>query len=214
MTTSSTIDFSNGWPSYYALCILSYRLSTTYIYENSRITSLNKSSNSQVNCYKLERVKKEWQKLENLHFNLHILPTVLNVTCLLCQIMLLYHKFLNFNFTHYSDFVQYGKYWQKHQLNLRNSFITIFNYYRWKGIAVVGGDGTFYEVLNGIFARPDWQDVFKQVPLSVIPSGSGNGLVRWVFLCVHYTQYSLYKEFLWVTTKEFCNRGRGLSAAI
>lgn len=49
---------------------------------------------------------------------------------------------------------------------------------RWKGIAVVGGDGTFYEVLNGIFARPDWQDVFKQVPLSVIPSGSGNGLVR------------------------------------
>ena len=59
-----------------------------------------------------------------------------------------------------------------------NSFITIFNHYRWKGIAVVGGDGTFYEVLNGIFARPDWQDVFKQVPLSVIPSGSGNGLVR------------------------------------
>ena len=84
MTTSSTIDFSNGWPSYYALCILSYRLSTTYIYENSRITSLNKSSNSQVNCYKLERVKKEWQKLENLLFNLHILPTVHAYSAKIC----------------------------------------------------------------------------------------------------------------------------------
>lgn len=43
---------------------------------------------------------------------------------------------------------------------------------------VVGGDGSFYEVLNGIFARPDWRDVFKQVPLGIIPCGSGNGLSR------------------------------------
>ena len=49
---------------------------------------------------------------------------------------------------------------------------------RWKGIVVVGGDGSFYEVLNGIFARPDWRDVFKQVPLGIIPCGSGNGLSR------------------------------------
>ena len=53
-------------------------------------------------------------------------------------------------------------------------------HFRWKGIVVVGGDGSFYEVLNGIFARPDWRDVFKQVPLGIIPSGSGNGLARYV----------------------------------
>lgn len=58
-----------------------------------------------------------------------------------------------------------------------NKFLLCYNY-RWKGIAVVGGDGTFYEVLNGIFARPDWQDIFKQVPLGTIPGGSGNGLAR------------------------------------
>lgn len=43
---------------------------------------------------------------------------------------------------------------------------------------MVGGDGTFYEVLNGIFARPDWQDVLKKVALGVVPGGSGNGLTR------------------------------------
>ena len=52
-------------------------------------------------------------------------------------------------------------------------------YSRWKGIVVVGGDGSFYEVLNGIFARPDWRDVFQKVPLGIIPSGSGNGLSRY-----------------------------------
>ena len=56
-----------------------------------------------------------------------------------------------------------------------------FMHFRWKGIVVVGGDGSFYEVLNGIFARPDWRDVFKQVPLGIIPSGSGNGLARYVW---------------------------------
>ena len=57
-----------------------------------------------------------------------------------------------------------------------NFFISF--HFRWKGIVIVGGDGTFYEVLNGIFARPDWQDVLKQLPLGVIPSGTGNGLSR------------------------------------
>ena len=47
----------------------------------------------------------------------------------------------------------------------------------------MGGDGSFYEVLNGIFARPDWRDVFQKVPLGIIPSGSGNGLSRYV---VHF----------------------------
>ena len=51
-------------------------------------------------------------------------------------------------------------------------------HFRWKGIVTLGGDGTFYEVLNGIFARPDWQDILKQVPLGIIPAGSGNGLSR------------------------------------
>ena len=33
----------------------------------------------------LERVKKEWRKLENLQFGLHILPTILNGTFVNCQ---------------------------------------------------------------------------------------------------------------------------------
>ena len=59
-----------------------------------------------------------------------------------------------------------------------NLIFFLSSHFRWKGIVTLGGDGTFYEVLNGIFARPDWQDILKQVPLGIIPAGSGNGLSR------------------------------------
>ena len=36
----------------------------------------------------------------------------------------------------------------------------------------LGGDGTFHELVNGMFARQDGQ----QIPVSLIPLGSGNGL--------------------------------------
>jgi hypothetical protein len=36
------------------------------------------------------------------------------------------------------------------------------------GIVTVSGDGLFYEVLNGIMSRPDWENVIK-IPLGIIP---------------------------------------------
>ena len=43
-------------------------------------------------------------------------------------------------------------------------------------IAVVGGDGSFVELLNGIAARADAQEVFKRVRLSIVPFGTCNAL--------------------------------------
>lgn len=49
---------------------------------------------------------------------------------------------------------------------------------RWRGVIIVSGDGVIHEVMNGIFDRPDWKQVFQSVPLGVVPGGSGNGLSR------------------------------------
>lgn len=46
------------------------------------------------------------------------------------------------------------------------------------GIVIVSGDGLFHEVLNGIMKRNDWESVIRNVPLGVIPGGSGNGLAH------------------------------------
>mmetsp|Transcript_40618 Transcript_40618/g.72979 ORF Transcript_40618/g.72979 Transcript_40618/m.72979 type:complete len:404 (-) Transcript_40618:640-1851(-) len=43
------------------------------------------------------------------------------------------------------------------------------------GIVIIGGDGTAYEVLQGMLGRADWASVVK-IPLAQIPSGSGNAL--------------------------------------
>ncbi|XP_018336796.1 sphingosine kinase 2 isoform X2 [Agrilus planipennis] len=42
----------------------------------------------------------------------------------------------------------------------------------------VGGDGILFEVLNGVFERPDWLEVLNRIVFAIIPSGSGNGLAR------------------------------------
>lgn len=51
----------------------------------------------------------------------------------------------------------------------------IFSY---RGIVVCGGDGIYYEVINGIMERGDWDEVFQSIPIGIIPCGSGNGLAR------------------------------------
>jgi diacylglycerol kinase family enzyme len=43
---------------------------------------------------------------------------------------------------------------------------------KYSALVSVGGDGTIFEVANGMLAREDG----IRVPLAVIPSGSGNGL--------------------------------------
>lgn len=45
----------------------------------------------------------------------------------------------------------------------------------WDGIVTISGDGLLYEVLNGLLARPDWDQAVK-MPLGVLPCGSGNAL--------------------------------------
>ncbi|KAG2438711.1 hypothetical protein HXX76_005257 [Chlamydomonas incerta] len=42
-------------------------------------------------------------------------------------------------------------------------------------IMFVGGDGTLYEGLQGLFQRPDWEAAV-QCPMAAVPCGSGNGL--------------------------------------
>ena len=42
------------------------------------------------------------------------------------------------------------------------------------GFLVLGGDGTFHEVVNGILERPDG----KTLPIGLIPGGSGNSLLH------------------------------------
>lgn len=45
----------------------------------------------------------------------------------------------------------------------------------WDGWASVGGDGTFFEVLQGIMSRKDWKKAIQKV-FGVIPCGTSNGL--------------------------------------
>lgn len=49
------------------------------------------------------------------------------------------------------------------------------NLKEWEGIVTVSGDGLLYEVLNGLFDRPDWEDAVR-MPIGVLPCGSGNAL--------------------------------------
>lgn len=42
----------------------------------------------------------------------------------------------------------------------------------------IAGDGILFEVLNGIFERLDWKLVLNELPLGIIPCGSGNGLAK------------------------------------
>lgn len=54
------------------------------------------------------------------------------------------------------------------------------------GIVCVSGDGVLVEVLNGLLARSDWEDVIKK-PLGVIPAGTGNGMAKSVLEYGHET---------------------------
>jgi sphingosine kinase len=45
----------------------------------------------------------------------------------------------------------------------------------YRGLITVSGDGLLNEVVNGLLKRPDWQKA-RQLPLGIIPGGSGNGL--------------------------------------
>lgn len=45
------------------------------------------------------------------------------------------------------------------------------------GLVIIGGDGTLYEVINGLMSRPDWESAI-QIPIGTISAGTGNGLCK------------------------------------
>ena len=45
------------------------------------------------------------------------------------------------------------------------------------GLAIVGGDGTIHEVINGLMSRKDWQEAIL-TPIGTIPAGTSNGLSK------------------------------------
>lgn len=56
---------------------------------------------------------------------------------------------------------------------VRNKDIHVYKY-----IVVVGGDGLYFEVINGMFERVDWERAVADICIGIIPCGSGNGLAR------------------------------------
>jgi sphingosine kinase len=62
--------------------------------------------------------------------------------------------------------------------NYAREFVRHKDIYMWRSIVVVGGDGILFEILNGLFERPDWERAMNELPIGVIPCGSGNGLAK------------------------------------
>lgn len=62
--------------------------------------------------------------------------------------------------------------------NYAREFVRTRDVFAWRYIVVVGGDGIFFEVVNGLFERPDWERAVDELALGIIPCGSGNGLAR------------------------------------
>lgn len=62
--------------------------------------------------------------------------------------------------------------------NFAREFVRNRDIYAWRSIVVVGGDGIYFEVINGLFERPDWESAIESMPIGIIPCGSGNGLAR------------------------------------
>lgn len=62
--------------------------------------------------------------------------------------------------------------------NFAREFARRCTIHEWRSIVVVGGDGIYYEVINGLFERADWEHAIQAIPIGIIPCGSGNGLAR------------------------------------
>lgn len=62
--------------------------------------------------------------------------------------------------------------------NYAREFVRTKDIYQWSGLLMVGGDGIVFEVINGLFQRSDWEKALEELPLGVIPCGSGNGLAK------------------------------------
>lgn len=62
------------------------------------------------------------------------------------------------------------------------------------GVAIVGGDGTVHEALNGLLHRTDCTKAVKDFPVAIIPAGQYNSIARYIHQGnMHYRNQ---KEFL------------------
>lgn len=61
------------------------------------------------------------------------------------------------------------------------------------GVAIVGGDGTVHEALNGLLHRPDSTKAARQFPIAIMPTGQYNSIARYIHQALPYRNQ---KEFL------------------
>lgn len=59
----------------------------------------------------------------------------------------------------------------------RDVLIAKENLGMFNGILILSGDGLVFEALNGILSRVDAFNILSNLPIGIIPSGSGNGLL-------------------------------------
>ncbi|KHJ95782.1 diacylglycerol kinase catalytic domain protein [Oesophagostomum dentatum] len=52
---------------------------------------------------------------------------------------------------------------------------------KFNGVIILSGDGLVFEVINGLVERPDRACILPCLPIGVVPSGSGNGLLSSLF---------------------------------
>lgn len=50
------------------------------------------------------------------------------------------------------------------------------NLEHYSGVVSVSGDGLLHEILNGLAARADWEEVRQKFPIGLAPGGSGNAV--------------------------------------
>lgn len=61
------------------------------------------------------------------------------------------------------------------------------------GVAIVGGDGTVHEVINGLMHRQDRARAAKELPIAIIPTGQYNSIARYIHQGIPYRNH---KELL------------------
>ncbi|CAI2357849.1 unnamed protein product [Caenorhabditis sp. 36 PRJEB53466] len=71
----------------------------------------------------------------------------------------------------------------------RNVLKTKTDLGKFNGILILSGDGLVFEALNGILCRDDAFKIFPNLPIGIVPSGSGNGL-----LCSVLSKYGTKME--------------------
>ncbi|EFO85770.1 CRE-SPHK-1 protein [Caenorhabditis remanei] len=59
----------------------------------------------------------------------------------------------------------------------RNVLMTKTDLGKFNGVLILSGDGLVFEALNGILCREDAFRIFPHLPIGIVPSGSGNGLL-------------------------------------